>query len=499
MHQLIGRKPWLFSNFEFMVEEFLHKVNIIEVCVGLVITLTGLAYPLLIQQATKIGDQYQSSNLYHLFLQEFPQKTLFKIGFFKINWVKLAVFIALFSIFLLVFQFDELFETNVKELDDNLFYIPYVLTIVSCVVLLYVIFIWFEKLLIYSNQPVPLLKQLKHQYEDGVNEELIIHIFQDFAFHVLAKPDLHLEDAVIEFYSDSFSKESFVVEGEDVIVLPDYHYKFVYELIRHIPNNKEVRLDSLAHKAVSGKWLLGTTEGQYSISETTYQWLWKCLLLISGNHHFVKAYWDYAHHYFSQNEGFQELNVLHWNQVLKQADGSSKEDYISFKKIHLAFGGLLYQKKMRQSLSFLLTHSVAVPEQQQLLPGSFAELLFFVEQFVSQSNNEFPFHFNDLNQVYNTRLLKNSLLNYHALLFIKLFAHQEEHQEEVRNIVEGMDHSENDLQKTYSMQQLTNALKEVTRDNQLLKEVDLLSTYRSHQHTIKQLIDAFKDNTKQAR
>jgi hypothetical protein len=50
--------------------------NIIEICVAIDIAILGIAYPIIVDKISNIGDKYKSQYIPVLFNDEFPQKAL---------------------------------------------------------------------------------------------------------------------------------------------------------------------------------------------------------------------------------------------------------------------------------------------------------------------------------------------------------------------------------------------------------------------------------------
>ncbi|MHA8059073.1 hypothetical protein [Aquirufa nivalisilvae] len=54
--------------------------NVIAICVAIDIAILGIAYPIIIDKISNIGDKYLSEYIPVLFNSEFPQNTLSKIS-----------------------------------------------------------------------------------------------------------------------------------------------------------------------------------------------------------------------------------------------------------------------------------------------------------------------------------------------------------------------------------------------------------------------------------
>src|SRR5690554_3753380 len=88
---------------------------IIEICVAIDIAILGIAYPIIIDKISNIGNKFSSQYIPILFNWEFPQKSikiLINKKEYKISFFKLTLYSTLFSFFFLIFKFPPLFGWN---------------------------------------------------------------------------------------------------------------------------------------------------------------------------------------------------------------------------------------------------------------------------------------------------------------------------------------------------------------------------------------------------
>ena len=92
--------------------------NIIEICVAINIAILGIAYPIIVDKISTIGEKFSSEYLSVLFNNEFPQKKIsgnfFKMKF-EISTFKLILYFAVLSFIFLIFKQEPLFY------EDNFF------------------------------------------------------------------------------------------------------------------------------------------------------------------------------------------------------------------------------------------------------------------------------------------------------------------------------------------------------------------------------------------
>src|SRR6056297_3169869 len=81
--------------------------NIIEICVAIDIAILGIAYPIIVDKISSIGEKYKSQYIPVLFNDEFPQRSLsvtIRKKEFKLTYFKLALYLTIFSFLFLIFK-----------------------------------------------------------------------------------------------------------------------------------------------------------------------------------------------------------------------------------------------------------------------------------------------------------------------------------------------------------------------------------------------------------
>lgn len=174
---------------------------IIEICVAIDIAILGIAYPIIIDKISNIGDKYSSEYIPVVFNDEFPQKTL--IG--KISIFKLTLFATLFSFIFLIFKInppcglDNWFMNNSAKL--------VVFTLTTLLIIFF--FIWLGKVALYNGKSKSLLTHLIKNYnEKKANTEIQnyhLKAINELAFYAIEKQDEHLQETLLEFYYGVFA------------------------------------------------------------------------------------------------------------------------------------------------------------------------------------------------------------------------------------------------------------------------------------------------------
>jgi len=125
--------------------------NIIEICVAIDIAILGIAYPIIVDKISNIGEKYKSQYIPVLFNDEFPLKSI-SISLakkeFRITFFKLTLYSTLFSLLFLIFQFPPLFGWDNWFINNSA-----KLTVLRLSTILTVFFIvWLDKVVLYNGK-----------------------------------------------------------------------------------------------------------------------------------------------------------------------------------------------------------------------------------------------------------------------------------------------------------------------------------------------------------
>lgn len=181
--------------------------NIIEICVAIDIAILGIAYPIIIDKISNIGDKYSSNSIAELFGYEFPQRTVTVSFFWKrfqhsiFTWTLLVtISFFVFLIFRLepLFGWDNCLINNSADLS--------VFTLTTFLVIFF--FIWLTKVLRYNGNTGILLSYFIHKYNTarpGSEKQVtFLKAINDITYYAIEKQDEHLQKTLLEFYSSLF-------------------------------------------------------------------------------------------------------------------------------------------------------------------------------------------------------------------------------------------------------------------------------------------------------
>lgn len=231
-----------------------------------------------------------------------------------------------------------------------------------------------------------------------------------------------------DFFYTAFRKVRDKFNNEPV-VYPELYYETVYRAIEELAILKEKRNYLLEHRTSGGIWLLGEMQGK-EISEITYAWLWRNLLLAVRYQQddLIVNHWETCHQYYSYSMPYiyQEYdNTANNFQVSNQAAvdkrNAERKKFIEF---HYALGGLLTYKERYTCIKRLFNHTQSQPPKYELLPESMYEIFKFYfdvrdpyERKYTWISNQYPFpELSGLNADY---VIKKWIMSYMAILFLR--------------------------------------------------------------------------------
>lgn len=402
--------------------------NIIDICVAIDIAILGIAYPIIVDKISDIGEKYNSDYLSNVFNSEFPQRPV------KYKWKKKSREISLFKLFLyitilsflpLIFNAEPWFECDYGIINQSAQYIVLILSAILAISF----FMWLDVVVKYNGKATTLVQHLISRYNDGKNseEDYNLKAINEFALHAIKNQDEHLQNTLLEFYHMAFSQVRRAHDPTKPLIYPVDLYEMVYRLCYELVNTENKHLLALEHRAVSGLWYLGEDSEQIEISDATYSWLWRNLNTIAEKDKFIRMYWATAHQYYDFRLRYKLPEYDNAFQVINKniVDKREKERQ-RFLEFNLALGGLLLYRKQYQTLNYIFHYTQSQPPSYVLLPEHMSAIYHWFESFSNEFKNrrepiDHKFYFTGLDNLGIRREVGYWISSYMALLFIRLY------------------------------------------------------------------------------
>jgi len=404
--------------------------NIIEICVAIDIAIIGIAYPIIVDKISNIGEKFSSEYISTIFDDEFPQKPVYfrlKGKQFKISIFKLMLYVTILTFFLLIFNFRPLFEWNNWFINNS----AKIIVLISSVFLGIFFFTWLNKVVLYNSKASSLLNYIISKYNKLGNTDIksfYLKSINELTYYAIDKQDEHLQKTLLEFYYHEFSSIRKNHDRSIPLVYPIELYYFVNKLNKQLMLTQNQKLEAIEHDAISGKWLLGQdSEGLY-ISDVTYNWLWNNLNIICENDKFIRLYWANSNQYIENalknisaiyDENFDILNKEEITERIKE-----RQKFLEF---NYAVGGLLLYREKYKTIKYIFEYSQSSPPKYVLLPQSMTDIFKWFENFRNEFTNrkipiDITYYFPELDNLGNRRQVIYWICRYITLLFIRQYS-----------------------------------------------------------------------------
>ena len=400
--------------------------NIVEISVGITIAILGIAYPIMIDKISTIGEKYSSNYLSEIFKTEKPQ-ILFRT----------SLIITLITFFFIIFQIEPLFQCNLVFFDFIVNNSSKLLVFISSTFLVIVFFNWLSIVAKYNGKQTDLISYIIDKYKKNRSnlkdkENYYLKTINEFSYYSINQQDEHIQNTLVDFYSEEFLILRNNHNTENAITYPADLYYLVYKIIFEIINSNNYKLQILEHRAVSGLWLLGEDFKQITISDETYSWLWRNLNLIVKNDSFVEMYWETACQYYNfKLEKIYGSNYVSETSTFDNDDEIDKRDIERkrFIEFNIAFGGLILFNKRYHSMLNIFSFTQSQPPKYVLLSENMEEIFFWFEEFKNEFSSfrkysqpiEFKYYFVGLNNLGNRKQVVYWICMYITLLFVRQF------------------------------------------------------------------------------
>lgn len=255
-------------------------------------------------------------------------------------------------------------------------------------------------------------------------------VLSDLLMKSIRSQQTNVTITLSDFFYTAFRKVRDQFTNEPV-VYPEVYYELVYKAIEELAILKEKRNYLLEHRTSGEIWLLGELQGK-EISETTYKWMWRNLLLAIRYQQddLIVNHWETCHQYYVFSLEHIYLEYEHSEDTLKvsnqEAVNKRNTERQRFIEFHYALGGLLTYKERYACIKRLFNYTQSEPPKYELLPESMLEIFKFYfdvndpyERKYSWISSIYPFP--DLSGLNADYVIKKWIMSYMAILFLRQY------------------------------------------------------------------------------
>lgn len=365
--------------------------NVADLCIPIVASILGIAFPIIVQTIGRIDDRYNTIRLVKRFKKE-PLYLYFRIS--------LAI-----TIILLIYNNTVFFPWQLnwgKGFNEIIQNSSDILVLLSTSVLIILLFSVVNLIIQYYDYK-DLFHRIKYKLyssnkiKNNLEEsESDIYDLVELVKFIIKKDD---QDTLNDFYQ--FLYDYIIVKTKDTdlesIVFDNWAYNTILSL-NDILCRENIRSISIVNVNDIVKLLIPVYKPEGVISNESYQVLWRALeqQLFYDKTEWVFEYWTYAYQFAWLYLKPLERRVNYFTNG-NQAENKNEEEVrekqiMRFKEFHLALCGLLLYLKKYELIKTITSYSQSQPYNFPLVPSSFQEIVL---QFSSLNNIEWeqPFHF----------------------------------------------------------------------------------------------------------
>jgi hypothetical protein len=262
-------------------------MNNIPQFIPFIASILGIAYPILLQVVARLEEKYGTMSVVEIFNKEIEKK-LFTI----------LLISSLCSTLIWILEFDPIAvkNNNIQWLINNS---AALLVIITSVAMITSFFFYIKKIILYYTTP-ELLERLFKRHKKRLldSDNVYFKIISDILVNLYRKNEKTSALTISRFMGDEFKTYREKNNGEPVIY-PDSYYELVSSIAQELKSSKNSLYSNLGVRTIGGIWLLG--ELQHSIiSEITYRYLWKLILIATNNNleDLLSSNWEFAFQFY---------------------------------------------------------------------------------------------------------------------------------------------------------------------------------------------------------
>ncbi|MGO4709034.1 hypothetical protein AB4Y90_07940, partial [Chryseobacterium sp. 2TAF14] len=406
---------------------------IVEICVYIDVAILSIAYPIIIDKISNIGEKYNSEYLSNVFDQKFPQtKTIFGISYFQ-----LILILTLISFIFKILNLPPIScLQNIYLIENSADFIIFLLTIALTVSFM----IWLNRIVLFRSKTSKLILHLVNSYENKKEDKnqsktYYLKTINELTIHSIRNQDPHIGETLVNFYYNQFMKFRKDNKNIEGTVYPFDLYYITNEIITTSIDSNDRKFSKLGNLASSAIFLLGENFTYSTISKETYKWLWRNILASANHKKSISNYWSTAsqHLQFSLARIAPEFEIASTKIAnIEEIDKIEKERK-KFLELNYALGGLQFYLSNYDILKYMLTFSQSSPPKYELLPSTMDEIFEWFEHFANiyrdlEDPIEYRYYFPDIDNLGTSNEIKHNICLYISLLFIRQFTLQRNYQ-----------------------------------------------------------------------
>ena len=370
----------------------------------------------MLQVIARLDEKYSSDKIVELFDQEKENKafkyTLFSSFFFLVIWT--------------------LNRPPLIKINGLNFFIENsasILLAFNSILLVISFFCFVKKILIYYT-PTKFIPYLIKRNDKAENDIQFFEALSELLLVFIKKQQTEYSITLSDFFYSAFEK----IRSQQLnkpVVYPYAYYEVVYKAVEELAILKEKRNYLLENETSGGIWLLGAFQ-DHDISENTYTWMWRNILLAVRYEQddLILNHWETCHQFYNRSlyniqtkydNSSENFKVANQDEINKRL--AERQRFIEF---HYALGGLLLYKKRYNCIRRIFNFTQNEPPKYVLLPEFMDEVFIFYIELSNPYERKYPwisqqYPFPELSGSNADLIIKKWIKSYMALLFLRQY------------------------------------------------------------------------------
>ncbi len=256
-------------------------------------------------------------------------------------------------------------------------------------------------------------------------------VLSDLLLKSIRNQETNVSKTLSDFFYSAFRQVREKFKNKPV-VYPESYYELVYKAIEELAILKEKRNYLLEHRTAGEIWLLGELQNS-EISEKTYTWMWRNLMLairyeqddlVINHWETCNQYYNYSLPYIHEKYEYISQNYQVCNKDVVEKRVKERQRFFEF---HYALGGLLTYKKRYKCLKRIFDYTQSEPPKYELLPETMNEIFKFYVDIIDPYERKYSwisqvYPFPETSGIRADSITKKWIMSYMAILFLRQYS-----------------------------------------------------------------------------
>ena len=389
-------------------------MNSIQICIPFIVAILGVAFPILFQVISNLGEKYDSVLLVSIFKKEREYVFFNYLLYITLGAVLLYILTGITRI------------VNVNCLIEQLENLIIILTLF----LICSFFCLVRKILKYYNRndlTSYFIDKDRNIVSDSGNY-IYFESLSELLYWSIRNQNEHIAKTISDYFYKCFhefrKRDTYSETG-----YPDQYYTVTYKASLEILKLDDNKLIFLENRIPGGIWLLGEFV-KNKIPEKTYTYLWINLRQCTDykRDDIILYYWQNSSQYFSHSLcPIDSVYSADYKNILNETEINQREiERVRFLEFNYALGGLLLYQERYDCIHRLFRFTQTEPPKYVLLPQTMRDVFDLFFKFMDSYSKEMnwiahKYSFPNTEGIDADGVIRNWIRRYIAILFLRQY------------------------------------------------------------------------------